>query len=42
MNLAFPLCREPRHEESIREALDRCVACLIERLPRSLRRPAVE
>jgi len=35
MNLAFPLCREPRHEERIREALDRCVAFLTERLPRS-------
>jgi len=35
MNLLFPLCREPRHEERIREALERCVAFLIERLPSS-------
>ncbi|OLB97204.1 MAG: hypothetical protein AUH30_10770 [Candidatus Rokubacteria bacterium 13_1_40CM_68_15] len=35
MNLPFPLCREPRHEERIREALERCVAFLVERLPPS-------
>lgn len=32
MNLAFPLTREPRHEERIREALETCVDFLVERL----------
>lgn len=34
MNLTFPLCREPRHEDRIRSALDACVRFLVERLPR--------
>lgn len=33
MNLEFPLCREPRHEERIRPALEECVRFLTQRLP---------
>ena len=32
MNLGFPLCRQPRHEERIREALEACVQFLTERV----------
>ena len=32
MNLEFPLCRQPRHEERIREALQTCVDYLTERV----------
>jgi hypothetical protein len=33
MNLAFPLCREPRHQDRVRHALGTCVALLLERIP---------
>ncbi|MGH7277089.1 MAG: hypothetical protein ACREJG_00215, partial [Candidatus Rokuibacteriota bacterium] len=33
MNVAFPLCREPSHEEAIRRVLEACVAFLTDRLP---------
>lgn len=37
MSLAFPLCREPRHEEPIRRLLERAVDFLVARLsPRDL------
>ena len=32
MNLAFPLCREPRHEERIRQALEQTVRFLTEQI----------
>jgi predicted nucleotidyltransferase len=33
-NLAFPLCREPAHEERIRQVLEACVAFITQRVPR--------
>src|SRR5262249_31702226 len=35
MSLSFPPCREPPHEARIRDALERCVAFVTERLPPS-------
>ncbi len=32
MNLAFPLCCEPRHEDQVRDALGACIGFLLERL----------
>lgn len=35
MNLTFPLCREPRHDERLREVLAGCVDFVMERVPSS-------
>jgi hypothetical protein len=33
MNLAFPLCRQPRHEDRVRHAIGTCVSLVLERVP---------
>jgi hypothetical protein len=36
MNPAFPLCRQPRHEDRVRTAIAACVSLLAERVPPSV------